>query len=434
VPVNKDVSAMNQTVRSVCNCWQRLWISFIVCLGLIPSASAQPSQHLAPSQPAPGTPLTLQECIRIGLEKQPTLDAQRSSVAAAEAQRKALDNMVCLGLISKELPIRKQQACLGVTIADAGLQIAEWDTIYAVTRTYYTALYAKQQETVVTALLAKLEQARKTAEALIKKGDPDVPVKKTDVDKLTVNIDLLQMRLIEATIGVDRATAALREAMGVHYDTPLPLVHEEFPPPIDPLDREHLIQVALSRRGEVVQAQAAAKVAELEVCAQNTGCLVPFKFTFAAASDIHSREIPQGQTNGTYRPSATGIEMPPILVGHKADRVARAQEFSNRAAAVVEKTQNLIALETGDAHYRWQVASAQVKTLRASAVKSANLADLISRDFDNGKVSGEDYLRARTLDDQTQSQLNEALFHYALAIATLERVTAGAFPASHPQR
>ena len=34
---------------------------------------------------------------------------------------------------------------------------------------------------------------------------------------------------------------------------------------------------------------------------------------------------------------------------------------------------------------------------------------------------------ARTLDDQTQAQLNEALYHHALALAALERVTAGGF-------
>jgi outer membrane protein TolC len=248
---------------------------------------------------------------------------------------------------------------------------------------------------------------------------------------LTVNIDLLQLRLVEASTGVDRALAALREAMGVRYDTPLPLVLEDFPPADREVDRETIVQMALTRRGEMAQAGAAAALAELEVCAQNTGCLVPFKFTFAAAADIHSRQIPQGQTNGAYRPAATGIEMPTTLVGHKADRVARAREFSNRAGAVVEKTHNLVALEAEDAFYKWKATDAQVKTLRESTAKSTKLADLITRDFDNGKVSGEDYLRARTLEDQTQSQYNEAVFHYTLALAALERVTAGGFVPSY---
>jgi outer membrane protein TolC len=411
--------------------WHRFTVCMLVCAGLAPEALAQPPAKLPAVQPAQPSSLTLEDCIRVGLEKQPALDAQRSSLAAAEAQRQALANMRIAALISKELPIRRQQAGLGVTIADAGVQILEWDTVYAVCRTYYTILYARQQEAVAKALVGKLEQARKTAEGLVKKGDPDVTVKQTDVDKLTVNIDLLQLRLIEASTGVQRATAALKEAMGLHYDAPLELVAEEFPAPGITIDRETVLQLALSRRGELVQASAAAQLAELEVCAQNTGCLLPYKLTFAAASDIHSRQIPQGQSNGAYRPAATGIEMPTTLVGRRADRVARAQEFSNRAGAVIEKTHNLIALETEDAFYKWKAAAAQVTTLRASAAKSTKLADLITRDFDNGKVSGEDYLRARTLEDQTQSQYNEALFHYTLALAALERVTAGGFVPSY---
>jgi outer membrane protein TolC len=87
-------------------------------------------------------------------------------------------------------------------------------------------------------------------------------------------------------------------------------------------------------------------------------------------------------------------------------------------------------LETEDAFYKWQASAAQLKTVRESAARSAKLADLISQRFDIGKVSGEDYLRARTLEDQAQTSLNDALYHHALALAALERVTAGGFTPS----
>jgi outer membrane protein TolC len=338
--------------------------------------------------------------------------------------------MVLASLISHEMGFRKQQACLGVTISQAGVDIAQWETVYAVTRCYYTLIYARQQEQVAKGLMEKLELSRKSAQALVKKADPDVPITQVDVDKLTVNIELLELRLIEASTGVERATAALKEAMGLRYDTPLPLAVGNLPTPDDSADRDLMIQLALSRRGELLQAQCAAQLTQLEICAQNTGCLLPFKKTFAAGADIHAKPIPQGTSNGTYRPSAIGIEMPTTLVGNKNDRVARAQELNNRAGSVVEKTQNLIALETEDAYFKWQAASGQVKTLRESTVKSAKLAALISGRFENGKVSSEDYLRARTLEDQTQAQLNEAIFNQILALAALERVTAGGFTPS----
>jgi outer membrane protein TolC len=404
---------------------RRLTISFFVCLGLVPGVRAQ--------EPAGPTPFTLTDCVRIGLQQQPALAAQRASLAAAEAQRVALDHMVCASLIMKELPIRKQQAALGVAISDAGVQILEWETAYAVTRCFYTVVYARKQETVVNDLIAKLDTSYKFAAKAVKdpKAPPDLAITQIDVDKLKLNMDLLELRRIEASVGVNRATAALREAMGLRHDVPLPLVLEDFPAVGELPDREALVQTALARRGELVQATCAARLTELEVCAQNTGCLLPYKKTFAAASDIHSRPIPEGTSNSTYRPAAVGIDMPTVLVGQKGDRVARAQELSQRASAVVEKTHGLIALETTDAYYKLQTAAGQVATLRESVKSAAKVAELVSGRFDLGKVSGEDYLRARTLEDATQTQLNEALFHHTLALAALERITAGGFTPSY---
>ncbi len=413
-------------------------ILLFACLGVVPSVRAQ--QHMielpatSPLQTAQPTAqpnqLTLAECVRIGLERQPALAAQRATVGSAEAQRRALDNMICASLISREIGFRKQQAYLGVTIAQAGLEVAEHETVYAVTRCYYTVAYARKQEAVAKGLLEKLEVARKNAQAIVKKGDPDSVVTQVDVDKLSLNIDLVQLRLIEASTGIGRATAALKEAMGVQYDTALSLNFEDFPATGESPVREILVQMALSRRGELVQASSAVQLTELEVCAQNSCIFLPYMKTFAAASDIHSKQIPQGMSNGVYRPGAIGIDMPTLLVGNRSDRVARAQELSGRASSVVDKTRNLIALETEDAFFKWQAAADHVQLLRESAAKSAKLADLISARFDTGKVSGEDYLRARTLEDQTQAQLNEALYTHALALAALERVTSGGYTPS----
>jgi outer membrane protein TolC len=414
-----------------CGASRRLGVSLFVVgylgITLVACGQEQIMRMPAPVQAIQKSPLTLADCIRIGLEQQPTLAAQRASLAGAQSAYAGLDNMRLASALSHEMAFRKQQASLGINIAQAGLETAEWETIYAISRCYFTVVYARKQEAVAKGLIDKLEQAHRNAQALVKKGDPDSVVTQVDVDKLAVNIDLLQMRLIEASTGIERATAALRESMGIGCDVPLPLVLEEFPPAGGTLDRERVIALALARRGEIVQASGIAQVAELEVCAQNTGCLLPFKFTFAAGSDIHSRAIPEGANNGTYRPAAVGPEMPVLMVGRKGDRVARAQDYSSRADAVLEKTRNLIALETDDAYRKWQAAAAQVKTMRDSAPKSAKLTELISSRFDNGKVSGEDYLRARTLEEQSQSQLNEALFQHALALAALERVTAGGF-------
>lgn len=375
------------------------------------------------------TSLTLDECIGIGLDRQPSLAASRASLAAAETQRQALNRLVLAGLLSREVPIRKKQANLGVTIAAAGHEQTEWETIYAITRNYYSVQFARRQETVVKSVIEKLQSALSRAEDLLKaaKKDPDIIITTIDVDKLAINLELYKTRLIESNTGVQRATAALREAIGLGRDYPLQVAVEDLPSVVRDLNRDEMINLALTRRGELVQAASAAQLTDLEIRAQGTS-LMPTMRTFASVSDIHARPIPQGVANKDYRPAAIGLDMPATLAGRRVDRMRRACEFSNRAQAVVEKTHNLIVLETEDAFLKWQEASQKVKHLAPLPARAANLADRVQERFNDGKkVSGEELIRAQTLAEQTQAQLNEALYYHALALAALERVTAGGY-------
>jgi outer membrane protein TolC len=417
--------------------WRRSWTLLVnpwcvwglLCLSFAPqSAVAQ--------QPATQPAYGLEDCVRIGLGQQPALEASRASLAAANTQRYALDRLVVARLISRELPIRRQQACLGVTIATAGYQQAEAETIYAVTRNFYSLQYARKQEGVARDAIIKLETALQNAKNLLEKGkkDPDIIVTAFDVERLAINVELNRTRLVEANVGVQRATAALREAMGLSRDYPLHVAAADLPPLSADLDPNYLIDLALARRGELVQATSAAQLTDLEVRAQGMS-LMPTMRTFAAVSDIHSRPIPQGVSNKDYRPAAIGLDMPGTLAGRRGDRIQRAREFSNRAHSVVEKTQNLIVLETEDAYLKWQDAAQKIKHLAPLPARAVKLADDVQTRFNDGKkVSGEELIRARTLAEQTQGQLNEALYYHALALAALERITAGGFVPSFTRR
>jgi len=366
----------------------------------------------------------------MGLAQQPAIVAHRASLAAAETQRQALDNMRLASLISRELPIRKQQAAQGVTIASAGLDQAEWETIYAVTRNYFSVIYATKQEAVASGLVNKLKAAQEKAGLLAKAGNPDFVVTDVDVDRLAANIDLYQLRQIEAAQGVKRAAAALREAMGTGSDCPLVLARIELPPVEEKLCREDLIALALARRGEMIQAVTVECVTQLEVKAQGTGFLMPTKQTFASVADLHVRPIPQGISNTEYRPGAIGPEMPPTLVGKRADRVQRARDLSERASAVVDKTRNLITLEVEDAYLKWEDAVLKLRALSQTQGRALKVAKSVQARFDIGKVAGEELIRSQTLADQAQAAYNEALYNHALALAALERITAGGFTPS----
>jgi outer membrane protein TolC len=157
--------------------------------------------------------------------------------------------------------------------------------------------------------------------------------------------------------------------------------------------------------------------------------------TFAGAADIHAQPVPQGVANGEYRPGAIGPEMPPMLVGKHTDRVARASDLSQRAAAVVDKTYNLVALEADNGYLKWLEARDRYARFAAALPRTRALAKRAGDRFEGGNITGSEYVQAATLEDQVQAQYNEALYLHALALAALERITAGGYriyPHKHP--
>ena len=123
--------------------------------------------------------------------------------------------------------------------------------------------------------------------------------------------------------------------MGLAPDYSLQVPEEQIPFPEVTLQREQIVGLALARRNELAQAVTVAEVFELEVCAQAATHL-PTTRTFASTVDLHVRPIPQGVSNGEYRPGAIGPEMPVNFAGSRSYRIERARDLSARMAAVVE--------------------------------------------------------------------------------------------------
>jgi outer membrane protein TolC len=393
----------------------------LVAFGTGPARAQVPAETAA-AEP----PLTLADCLRIAAEKQPALAAYRASLAAAQTQYNGLKRLHAPPLVARDLPIRRKQACLGITIADAGLEQAQWETAYAVTRTYFGVLYAREQQLVAQQLADSLRFYQERVRDLVKKGETREYTTNT-VDKITLYLKLAETRHAEATRGLQRAASALREAMGIDPGTTLRIAETPLPTGGPEVDKQSIVVLALARRGEMVQASKAAEVVELEVEAQGKTHL-PTAKTFAAVADVHARPVPQGQNNGEYRPGATSLEMPTLFAGPKSERVERARDLSARAAAVVDKTRNLVALEAEDAYYKWEEAARKIPQTREASEAGARLAKNDSQDFSSGqKVRIEDLLTDQVLAAQAKAAYNEALYQQAIALAGLQRVTAGGF-------
>ena len=329
----------------------------------------------------------------------------------------------------RQLPIRRKQAALGISVASAGVDQAEQETVYAVTRNYFSVLYAREQLLVGQRVTTDLNDALTNAERLLKTGTGPKELNQNAVDKNRIYLQLAQSRLTDAEEGMKRAEAALREAMGVGPDFCFELRPDHLPDPDVKVCREEIISLTLARRPEMLQAELASQVTALEIKAQETSRRKKM-VTFGAVADLHSKPIPTGVSDGEYRPGAVGIDMPTLLVGARSARMERACDFNARMGAVVEKTRNLITLEAEDAYLKWQAASQKLPLLREAAQKADEVATDTLNDFKGGQnVSFREVLESVVLAAQVGAQRNEVLYQEVLALAALERVTAGGFSA-----
>jgi outer membrane protein TolC len=371
------------------------------------------------------TALDLAACRQLALDQQPALKAYRASQAAAAAKARALDDLRLAPLVAHDIPIRRKQSALGVQIAEARVAQAEQETIYAVTRNYLTVLYARKQDALVEKALENLKDLKDTVKQIVDDGlRKDVTAR--DLDRINVLVLLAEGKQEEPKLGSLRALAALREAIGLETDAPLVLADKEVPYPRPEVRRDQVLELAVSKRPELLQAALAAEVFCWEVKAQGS-IHGPTGRTFATGSDLHADPVPQGSHNGEYRPGAVGIEMPPNLVGEKSARVEQAQDFHERAEAVVEKTRKLVGLDAEDAFLRWQEWSRKAERFREGADQAEKLSRNLRDDFKTAgaKVRLDDVITSGVLAIQIRVEANEAQFRYLLALAALERATGG---------
>ena len=157
--------------------------------------------------------------------------------------------------------------------------------------------------------------------------------------------------------------------------------------------------------------------------------------TAAQGADLHARPMPYAfkGVDDPYRPDVIGTSLPLTLVGDRATRVERAQLLGMRAEAVLDKAKSLIALEASTGYSTFIEASRQAEQLKPAVKAGADLTALL-RPLDPPRATYEQKLRAEFETAQVQALYNEAVFRRLIALANLERITAGGVKAHYPGR
>ncbi len=432
------------------------WLRSIYCtlviwlILLVVPATAQPSlgngipakgiETGTPKSPAAIPVYTLRDCLKIAKEKQPKLIAVRASLASAEKAQLGIEDTRFLGhVIIPDLKYRRQQAVKGIEAGQAELLQAEQEVTQAVVWTYYTIVYAKEQQKALKELIDLIQIYRDQADKIVNsKEGPGRDINQSTLDSLNIALATAKSKAITAESGVERGKAALLEAMGLSENDDFNIPNDSLPEIDAKLDRKQLIDLALARRGEVMLASIASEVTRLEVFAQWSIRLRLRTNTYTLTADIHHTLIPGGSKDGEYRPDAIAPEMPPHLVGNRENRTAKIQDLSIRADAVLEKTRNLVVLETKNAFTVWdewtkKAALAQNEQVKASKNLLTRLRKVADVEGFKG-VTVENVIKAQAAYTEALAAFNEARFQQIVSLASLERITGGGIIVNYPGR
>ncbi len=406
--------------------------------------SSQISQQPTPESVQPKNSISKQEdsldklsidyAIRLGKQNSPILKALRASVQSAQNSLTAIErtNRTLLNSLSPDLPFRQEQARKGLQAAEAELFQAGHDVTYNIVRTYYAAVYAKQQLKVADDLLVQLKIYQEFVEKIVKSGTDRKIDKKTE-DTLIQYLAEAESKRNQAYFGLLRAIAGLQHELNLGGENKISIPDQDLPLLRAKIDQKVVVEHALTRRGEIALAQSGVDVLNYETLAQGSIKLRLRLPTAASVADIHSRTVPSGSRDGEYRPDALVPDYPSFLIGTKSERVARSVVLSERAGAVLEKTRELVRLEALNAYYRWQESVANIEIWKKAANAGRDLTKRI-RDESENKFASESQLTAEGLAAQSIAKYNEALYQHLLELAALERATAGGLIVNYPGR
>ncbi|QVL33034.1 TolC family protein [Telmatocola sphagniphila] len=378
---------------------------------------------------------TLGQCLAIGMERAPSLKAARAALNAAQWGRKGLDDVGRLGsLLTPDLEIRKQQSCTGLEAIQAEIQAAEQEITYSVVRTYYMVIYAREQYKLTKELAIQLDVYLAQVQAIVNSKDGgNKDINKNTEDRLVIARSEAIIKRNQAEAGILQAFAALREAMGIGPNEPLEIADEKLPEIKAEITRETVLSHATSRRSEIKLAEVGLEVTKLEVLAQSSGHFRRKVPTFAQGSDIHSIPIPTGSKEANYRPEALAPRMPAQLVGTKESRTAQAAAYSEYAAALLEKTKGLLTLEAENAFQKYREATSNVAETKVASKTGISMIERL-RKAQGNKLDESLILTGEASSTLANARFNEALIEQIVALANLERITAGGIRVNYPGR
>jgi outer membrane protein len=440
----------------------RLKFVIVTTVALWVSPAVQALQTVDPS------PLTLQQAVRIALEKHPlrkaaVADTRVSSADVREArsflmprvtfsetatrgndpvyvfgsrlrqQRFTADDF-SLNKLNTPLPLGNFSTRFGGTwnlfdsfaswhgvtrakqmnqAAGHQLERTEQEIVFRVVNAYYGALLATKQVELA-------EQAVKTSQSILDRSQSRLDsglVVESDLLTAKVRMAARRQELIRATNNLDLARAELNTALGVPLDSSFrpaeTLMESALPIPV----LQDVEKLALTNRPDLkrIQSEEAAQRQSVAIAKSSFG---PRVNGFAGWEMDNPTFVAGGGGNNWLG----GVEMQIDLFrgGAKRAELARERALQEKVTAMKQVASDGIRLEVRRAYYNWDSARQEVEVARAVIAQAQDSLRINQDRYDGGLTTVTDLLGAEESTRRSQTDYWEAVYRFQTSYAGLE--------------
>jgi outer membrane protein TolC len=293
------------------------------------------------------------------------------------------------------------------------LQRTEQEIVFRVVNAYYGALLATKQ-------LELAEQALKASQSILDRSQSRFDaglVVESDLLTAKVRMAARRQELIRARNNLDLARAELNTALGVPLDTSLQpaetLTEATFPVPV----LQDVETLALTNRPDLkrIQSEEAAQRQSVAISKSSFG---PRVNAFAGWEMDNPTFVAGGGGNNWLG----GVEMHIDLFqgGAKRAELARERALQEKVTAMKQVASDGIRLEVRRAYYNLDSARQEVEVARAVIAQAQNSLRINQDRYDGGLTTLTDLLGAEEATRRSQTDYWEAVYRFHTSYASLE--------------
>ncbi len=287
-------------------------------------------------------------------------------------------------------------------IAETALQIRD---------AYYRALLAIERSKVASAKITAVEELLRTTRLLFEAGKGlEANVRRVEAEKADA-----QRNLTNAQNTIQKALLDLKMTMAARLDSDISLVDSlTFVPPSDDLKAN--LETAARSRSELLSARQRLAATRYQNGAAK-GAREPQVYGMAMLDSSAS------QTMGAHTGYGVGIvvSMPLVDGGERRAEIARTRAVQERATAELQDIERKVENEVRQAWLDVETASANYRTAQASLIAMQSAYEVMVLRVQNQKGLLVEQLDSLATLTQARSNVAEALYDHANAVARLDR-------------